>query len=204
MKKSKKDKLSDVEVNVSDSEEPEVYALKREGSGWRLSRRDWLSALAAGGLVAGTSGLLGGCDHNDETEELEKVTFRDKSNTHSEYVSIYGDEDEEGSLEALMSAQQENDEEVIQYMIRNDRGKWVTKTGLVGTELPVGAICVCNAVCACDGDCVCDAVCACDGDCVCDAVCVCDGDCVCDAVCVCDAKCSCVGHCIHYHYWYPN
>jgi len=53
-KKECSDKLSDVTLPKADGSEPEIYALKREGAGWRLSRRTFLSAtaIAAGGAAA--------------------------------------------------------------------------------------------------------------------------------------------------------
>lgn len=73
MKIRRNDKLPDVEASTSDEEEPEIYALKREGSNWKLSRRDWLSALAAGAVLGGVAGLTGSCDRDDEEEQVYKA-----------------------------------------------------------------------------------------------------------------------------------
>jgi WD40 repeat protein len=42
-----RDRLSEVDLPGSEEEEPEVYALKRAGSGWALNRRDFVAAAAA-------------------------------------------------------------------------------------------------------------------------------------------------------------
>ena len=46
-----KDQLTEVDLTVSEDEEPQVYALQRNGSGWTLSRRDFLTAAAAAGVA---------------------------------------------------------------------------------------------------------------------------------------------------------
>ncbi len=52
-KNESSDKLSDATLPPSDGSEPEIYALKREGPGWKLSRRTFLSATAiAAGAAA--------------------------------------------------------------------------------------------------------------------------------------------------------
>lgn len=41
-----------MDLSGPDDEEPQVYALKREGSGWALSRRGFLAAAATATAVA--------------------------------------------------------------------------------------------------------------------------------------------------------
>lgn len=146
-KKAKKDKLSDIEIDPSGSEKPEVYAIKREGANWKLSRRDWLSALTMGGLAAGASALAGGCDRSDD----EDLVY----NADSEDDSVHGGTDQDEARTDLMKPQadvRDRNESVVQYMIRDDSGKWVSITVPVGSALPDDAVCICDAVehgCSC-------------------------------------------------------
>ena len=52
---SHSDRLDDLNLDDDGAEQPEIYALKRDRSGWRLSRRDFL-----GGTAAAAAGALTG------------------------------------------------------------------------------------------------------------------------------------------------
>jgi WD40 repeat protein len=49
-------------------EKPEVYAIARDGSDWRLTRRDFLTAAAVG-----SAAILGGCAHNCKPCECPEI-----------------------------------------------------------------------------------------------------------------------------------
>jgi hypothetical protein len=93
----------------------------------------------------------------------------------------------------------------VDYKYTNEFGQEFTFTLPCGSEIPPGAVCICNCV-AVPCSCVAYVPCSCDGYvavCTCDTVCSCDNhtSCSCDKVCTCDSICTCEGA---GHYWYPN
>ena len=76
-KEEREDRLPRVEVLSSQDEEPQVYALKREGTGWSLSRRNFLATVAAatGIAVTGRSGVKAQQTSTERSDvECDKVS----------------------------------------------------------------------------------------------------------------------------------
>lgn len=69
--KKRKDRLSEVDLTGSEDEEPQVYALKREGSGWALSRRGFLAAAATAAAATLHGGRLEGPSQIAAQEEVQ-------------------------------------------------------------------------------------------------------------------------------------
>ena len=64
------DRLSEVQLPVPENEEPQVYKLKREGAGWTLKRREFLTVAAAAAGIAVGGGKLEAQQTSTKSKEV--------------------------------------------------------------------------------------------------------------------------------------
>ena len=117
------------------SERPEVYALRKDGGNWQLSRRDFLKAAGVGAAVLGV-GSGSGCSREKPTETAPAVT----GGTAAADSTAAADDTAEGGSTSYNN-------KGMEVTTRDpDTGKTVTYSQSCGDAIPEGALCTCNCI----------------------------------------------------------
>jgi hypothetical protein len=169
---------------------PEVYAIQRGRSGWKLSRRDLATAAAAA-----TAAAMPGCGPMESPPACKGVVAHGKpvkglafspdgkllvSGSVDKTIKLWSLPDGKPLPTCLMDL--EESAPAVKGIRYTSGGESYTRA--CGSPVPAGAVCTCN--------CVPGSGCSCVGFCS----------------CVGHTSCSCVGHTSSGggggHYWYPN